>query len=163
MKRLPLDNHLQWVVFWFFKLFYTLLCSHLGPIYWIPGGEYGKPTRDQIGYFRLVRRHRETCRFWNIWRPLKSQFLCNYTGCLGCFSYNAILKLQFMLLFDLVCESRSVRMRSSHFRPPVGHIPIFGFMYFRIFQIQTSHDILLSEVLKLIMNISNIIAHKQFY
>jgi hypothetical protein len=24
-------------------------------------GEYGKPTRDQIGYFRLVRRHRVTC------------------------------------------------------------------------------------------------------
>jgi hypothetical protein len=33
-----------------------------------------------IGYFQQVRRYRETYRFWNIWRPHKSQFLCNYTG-----------------------------------------------------------------------------------
>jgi hypothetical protein len=33
-----------------------------------------------IGYFQQVRRHWEIYRFWNIWRPHKSQFLCNYTG-----------------------------------------------------------------------------------
>jgi hypothetical protein len=35
--------------------------------------------RLPIGYFQQGRRYRETYRFWNIWRPQKSQFLCNYT------------------------------------------------------------------------------------
>jgi hypothetical protein len=39
-----------------------------------------KTKPSQIGYFQQVRRQRETNRFWNIRRPHKSQFLCNYTG-----------------------------------------------------------------------------------
>jgi hypothetical protein len=40
-----------------------------------------------IGYFQQVRRYRETCRFWSIWRPHNSQFLCNYMGELTSFAF----------------------------------------------------------------------------